>query len=463
MRAPKLSLNRRELVVALAIVALSLALRVTWAVYADRPPQGLNDPLAYDLFAHRIADGDGYSRPTGGEEPTAYYPVGFPATLGGLYWLLDHTPIPAEYVLAGKLMNAVLSGLTTALVYLLARRLFDARIAAVGAFLHAAFPGQVFYTGTLLSEPLFTFLLMAALTVLLWERPRAEGTPWLRLTIAGLLLGAATLTRAITLLLPFVLFALWWWTYRRPRIAAAHAGVVLVGVLVFAVPWSVRNTVRMGTPVLISTNAGDDLCIGHHEGATGAFVITGPCFDGYDYENTSPARVEVDRNRDGLRKAISFALSHPVTEIGLSLRKAYWLLYTDADGLFAAESYGHDPFIPDNLQSALRYWADAWYFGATGWALLSAPLVILSRDGRRAAIVVVAAYVLAIPIVFFGDPRFHYPAVPLMTIVAGAGAVAVARAAVRGEPDIAPGWIRRGPVQTARQTADAPGTAGGGA
>jgi 4-amino-4-deoxy-L-arabinose transferase-like glycosyltransferase len=442
---------RPDALAGVAIVLLALAVRVTWAVYADRPPQGLNDPLMYDILAHQIAAGNGYTRLTG--EPFAYYPVGFPGALGGVYWLLDHTPLPDQYVLAGKVMNAVLGAATTAFVFVLGRRLFGSVAALSAAFLHAVFPGQVFYIGTLLSEPLFTFLLMAGLTALFWERPRPDQTPWWRLAAGGLLLGAATLTRAITLLLPFGLFVFWWWAYRRPRRAALHAAVVLAGVLVFAVPWSIRNTVRLGTPVMISTNAGDDLCIGHHEGATGAFVMTGPCFDDYDYDRMAPLDVEIERDRQGLERAVRFALTHPLDELQLPWDKLFWLFYTDADGLYATESYGHDPFIPDNLQSALAHWANVWFFGVAGWALVSAPLVALPRDRRGAGLLLTAAYVLAIPIVFFGDPRFHYPAIPIVTVVAGAG-IAAMREAQRARIAETPAWIRR-------TSAEAPGAAGG--
>jgi hypothetical protein len=32
-------------------------------------------------------------------------------------------------------------------------------------------------------------------------------------------------------------------------------------------------------------------------------------------------------------------------------------------------------------------------------------------------------YVLAVPLAFFGDPRFHYPAMPMAIIIAAATAV----------------------------------------
>ena len=70
--------------VALALLMFTMAIipRAAWVAYNDRPPQGLNDPTLYNLFADIMADGGGYTRPTG--EPFAYYPVGFPATVAGL-------------------------------------------------------------------------------------------------------------------------------------------------------------------------------------------------------------------------------------------------------------------------------------------------------------------------------------------------------------------------------------------
>jgi hypothetical protein len=44
----------------------------------------------------------------------------------------------------------------------------------------------------------------------------------------------------------------------------------------------------------------------------------------------------------------------------------------------------------------------------------------LSKDLRRLFVLVTMLYVLAVPLEFFGDPRFHYPAIPFATAIAGA-------------------------------------------
>lgn len=413
-------LDRREVLLALMVFALALAPRVTWGIYADRPPQGLNDPTVYDFLAHQIAEGHGYSRPTG--EPFAYYPVAYPATMGGLYWLLDHTFLPDNYVRASKMMNAVFGALTVLMVYLLALRLFDRRVGLLAAGVLAFFPSQVFYTGTLLSEPLFTMLVVAGMLVLLWKPWRSDGVEAWRLAAFGLLMGAATLTRAITLLVPVVLALVWLFTLRPRWKALTQAGVVALGIAVFVVPWSVRNSVKLGEPILISTNAGDDLCIGNFAGAPGHFVLSGPCFEGF--ENLPPKELEVQRNREGLERAIRFAVDHPLEEARLVLKKAYYLLYKDDDGLFAAESYGHDFFIGEYLRGVLSFAANGWYFAVAAWAIVSSPLFLVAGDARRAMLYLIGVYLLLIPLAFFGDPRFHYPAVPIAALVASVGVAA---------------------------------------
>jgi 4-amino-4-deoxy-L-arabinose transferase-like glycosyltransferase len=284
---------------------------------------------------------------------------------------------------------------------------------------------------------------MLALTVLLWRLPQRDdrGVPWVALIAGGLLLGAATLTRGITLFMPLVFFFVWWASSRRPAMAAMQAGIVLLGILAFAVPWSVRNTVQMNSFVFISTNVGDDLCIGHHEGAPGTFTLNGPCFDPYPeeyYATTSPDVAEVEKNREGARRAVSYAVHHPLNEVRLLGWKFWYMMAEDRDGTYATESYNNDLFIERGLREGLNFWANLYYYGVLAWALLSVPIAFVSRDLRRAGLGLSLAYLIAAPLVFFGDPRFHYPAVPLITIVAASGIVAVAQAARRPAAQPAP-------------------------
>ncbi len=413
--------SSRWLDVGLALLMFTIAIipRAAWVAYNDRPPQGLNDPTLYNLFADIMADGGGYTRPTG--EPFAYYPVGFPATVAGLKKATDL--IGAERsIFQIKMMNGMFGAITVVMLFLLVSRLADRRAGVVAGGLLAIFPSQIFYTGTILSEPLFTMLLVASVLALAWKPWSRDGMPYPQLALAGLVLSYATMTRGITLIFPLLLCAIWIFYLHSKKRALLQTAVLFVGIAVLVLPWAIRNSVRMDTIVGPSTNVGDDLCIGNFDGADGRFTLIGACFEGD--EGLSPQEVEVRRNREGVRIAIEDRLRDPLGTPQLIAQKAYWLLYKDDDGLWAAESYGNDWFISQPRRDILSFAANAFYYAMGALMLFGAAAFALSRDPRRLFVLLTMLYVLAIPLAFFGDPRFHYPAIPFVVAIAAATVVA---------------------------------------
>jgi 4-amino-4-deoxy-L-arabinose transferase-like glycosyltransferase len=406
---------RLDILLAIVVFAMAIVPRAAWVAYNDRPPQGLNDPVMYNLLSDLMADGDGYIRPTG--EAFAYYPVGFPATVAGLKKAGEFFGWERS-IFSIKMMNGMLGALTTVAVFLIASRLFDRRVGFAAGALHAIFPSQVYYTGTILSEPLFTFLFVAALLILLWKPWQREGMPYPPLFAAGLVLSAATMTRGITLIFPLVLLAIWFFYLDSRKRALLQTGVLFAGIAVLIVPWSIRNTLAFDQLTGPSTNLGDDLCIGNYEGADGRFTLTGKCFEGV--EGMSAQEVELHRNREGLKIAVQDVVQHPLRMPELIAQKAYWLLYKDDDGIWAAESYGNDPFIPEPRKGMLVFAANAIYYATGIMVILGAAAFALSSDIRRAFVLLSMLYVLGVPLAFFGDPRFHFPAIPLAIIIAAA-------------------------------------------
>jgi hypothetical protein len=115
-------------------------------------------------------------------------------------------------------------------------------------------------------------------------------------------------------------------------------------------PWTIRNIVVMKSFVVISTNLGDDLCMGHYPGAYGGFSLPVDCFDPARYEGVKRPEFETRRNDDNMRQAIRFAVHHPRGELKLLSSKSWYLWAKgDHDGLWAVESYGDDPFIRTRL------------------------------------------------------------------------------------------------------------------
>jgi hypothetical protein len=421
----------------LVVAATGAVLRIAWSIYAARQPVGLHDQGLYLLHASGIADGDGYGFPNG--EPTAYYPVGYPGALAGVLWLARQLPFSDTPYVVATVFNIVLGTATVVLVFELARRLFDPVVGLVAAAVVAVWPNLVFHTATPLSETLFNALLVGAMVVLCRRPWPARGPePW-RLAAFGLLLAFSALVRPISLLVLPLLAGVLWLAARRLATAAVGIGVVALVVVVVIAPWTLRNRSVMGETVLISTNTGDNLCIGHHEGATGAFVLTEFCAG--RFEGLRRPEYELRRDEDGTSKARRFALDHPGEEVRLLFSKLHYLVQHDHDGLDAVESYREDPFIGKGFRRFLEVVADGFalvaaLLGAAGLAALFS-----RRDPRRLALLAMLVAVAVAPLAFFGDPRFHVPVVPLLSVGTGVAVVRLARALAQrrgGAPAPAP-------------------------
>lgn len=395
----------------LAVVGVAFALRLAWSIYAARPAQGFQDPFLYHLYGLQIANGNGYHLLDG--EPTAYNPIGYPAALGAVFWLFLHTPLPDDQDTAVGAFNLVLGMGTVVITFDLARRLFDNRTGLVAAGVMALFPNVVFHTAVALTETLFNLLVMAALLVLLGRcqdaRPGSR-----RLAAFGLLLGASALVRPISLFFLPVLGFVWLRGGIGWRPALRGLGIVAVAAAVLIAPWTVRNIVVMESPVVISTNIGDNLCMSRHPDATGGFQLDSPCFRGL--EDVERPEYEIRHSSRNLRKAIEFVVDHPLDEMRLLLRRAYYTLRHDHDGLDAAESYGLNPFVSRGWRDVLEVTADGFFFVALALALLAVPAFVSGRDRRRLFFLLAMASMAASPLIFFGNPRFHVPVVPFLAV-----------------------------------------------
>jgi hypothetical protein len=297
------AIPRIDIVLMVLLFTVAIIPRAAWTAYNDRAPKELNDPTFYSIYSDQIADGHGYALLTG--QKTAYYPVGYPATVAGLKKAGDIFGW-GRSIFSVKMMNGMFGAITVLLLYALGTRMFDRRTGMTAGLLQAVFPSQIYYAGTILSEPEFTMLVLAALLVLLWRPWSRDGMPWQQLLAAGLLLSAATMVRGILLVFPLVLLAVWLFYLRSKKRALIQTGILFAGIAVLTVPWSIRNTVAVGQLTGPSTN-GDDLCIGNFLGArrvhAGRGVLRG--LEGKSMREVGP------RNREGVKIAIRDVPSHP--------------------------------------------------------------------------------------------------------------------------------------------------------
>ncbi|HXF50209.1 MAG TPA: glycosyltransferase family 39 protein [Dehalococcoidia bacterium] len=391
-----------------AVVAMALVLRLAWIAYSDWRPLPDDDAFRYDWFARRLAEGAGFVHLNG--KPTAFWPPGYALLLAPLYRLFGPD------ALWGQLLNAVLGAGAVALTFAIARRAFGQRAGVVAAAIVAAFPSLVLFAGVTLSETAFTFFALLALWLLLLEG--GAGRPRLPILMAaGVVTGFAALVRGQALLFPLVALPFWFAASRDLRASAARLAVVAAFTVAAVAPWTIRNAIRMNAFVPISTNAGVDLWIGHHDGASGRGQMADALI--YSRPDLDSVAGEVAVNAEGFREAVRFALDQPLTELQLLPRKLFYLYYHDEEGLRWNDGHGGQPWIDPAEWNALRWTSNAYYYAVLG---LFAGGVILARRRLLAPvpllIVSFIGYWTAVHLVFFGDPRFHAPAMPLFAALA---------------------------------------------
>lgn len=406
-----------------AAAVLGLLLRVIWAWWASRPPIGLFDPARYLGYAEQIRTGHGMVEGLSGR-PSAYYPPGYPWFLGVLSWI-SH-PFTQNLALVVGLVQAVLGALGVVLGAVVVHRLAGSRAAVAAAFGLAVYPNLVMHAGAVLGETLYDTLFLAFLTAVP-ARLEAGSLTRRRVAAAALLLGLAVLVRPISLAVVPVVLLCWWFgekkssrSARRPAraLVARCSAVLVVGVLACIVPWTVRNAVRLHEFVPISTNTGDNLCMGHGADASGAFELKHRC--DVPYRLTNGPHDEVAGDRAHLRIALRSIADHPDREPWLLWRRFYftWVQTGDHDALNAVQSYLTDPWMASTTYARLARIADVAYWLTAAFGVAGV-VWLLVRPRPGSVLLVASAVVTAIvPLAFFGDARFKVPVMPLLIMAA---------------------------------------------
>lgn len=220
---------------------MSLRLGIIFVVPIDQ----FSDYLWYYLRGVSLASGQGYSERG---MATAYWPPGWPGSLGLLFWLFGPSP------LVGQLANLMLAAIIFFLVLSLGSGIFvDYLVGRLAIALLSIYPNQIGYVPILATEIFYTALLLLGVTLAVRAQTLA------RLFLAGVVFGIVTLTKAQTLFLPAVLCAMWWlFAGSRPNFVSwiGRAAVIYAAMAMVILPWTVRNYLIFGEFVLISTNGG---------------------------------------------------------------------------------------------------------------------------------------------------------------------------------------------------------------
>ena len=420
------------ILVSLLLIRLGLSIPIyfqpTLAVEADA--------YGYLSLATSLVTGQGY---TGGPGTShdLFRPPAYPAFLAlifGAVGLQTWVAVAAQQALLG---------IIPLLFYGLGKRLGERRMALASAIIFSLAPNAALWGMLLMSETLFSFLLVLAAACFGWSLLRGSR----RATLAsGVLLGLSALVRPIAQ----ALFLAWEglvlvaaFRARKVRAGLGRGLLLAIGFLALIVPWAVRNWSEYG---LFALSPVDRWYLSY-------FVASSTLADAEGISLEQARERVLGSGAEGTGEILTptgVILRHPVSFLKGHLRGTLATLFG-----YGRENLQHllgpppelpswrDPAGAEGMEGALRWIAESLreadqrrglivavvllFYSILVYALAGIGLSRLWRAGAERRVIALALVVtlaaLLLPVGVVGNARFRVPMEPFLAILAGAGVV----------------------------------------
>jgi hypothetical protein len=171
------------------IFLAALVIRLAFVLPSNDIPSA--DAYVYDRLGLSIAHGNGYVDVNG--DAHTFYPPFYPIFLSLIYILFGHS------YAAVRIIQALMGAFGSVLIYWIGKRLSGRMTGVLASFVSIIYLPFIKSSGLLLTELIFTFILLLIVYYLIRIQ---EGDLYTNLIMLGLLIGIAVLTKSIMLFFP---------------------------------------------------------------------------------------------------------------------------------------------------------------------------------------------------------------------------------------------------------------------
>lgn len=391
----------------LIIFLIFVLLRLIPILFVEVVPA--SDSGWYYQRAIEISQGLGYKRR---EEFTAFWPIGYPAFLAGIFKL----SYPS--VLIGQLANLFLASLSLLIIIKITYQITNNEsLTKLTALLFTFYPNSIAYSSLLLSEILFTTLLLLACWLYIRKETIFYGV------LSGIIFGFATLVKSQAILIPIVLVLFSFFIVRESKFKVAtllKAFALFIAFSIVLTPWIIRNYNVFGEFVFVSTNGGISMLAGNNPGMSPDFRKDYDDNDEYVKSVGHPIKPELQVDKEAKKKAIQWIANNPEKFIGLIPHKIWRLWAPDGEAEWAYQATNTKYSDNELIFRFVRVLNQVYYVSIIVLTILF-PILYLRKHPPTYNQWIWLSYLLAIittlvSILFSGQSRYHYPIIPFLMI-----------------------------------------------
>jgi 4-amino-4-deoxy-L-arabinose transferase-like glycosyltransferase len=277
------------------------------------------------------------------------------------------------------------------LTYFMTATIYNGRSAKPAGIACSLYLPLIVHTSQILTEVLFTFLLMLAVFLVISRNTLS------RLMISGIVFGLALLTRPFAVFfVPFLLY----WLYLNPKYKTPRAvAALLAGVFLITAPWTIRNYYQLCGFVPFA-NVGGLTLYNSYQVPPQGFGYNSLASVDREYFKISD---ETERNQYLINQTLNFIRNNPLQVIKLTALKLLHFIYP-FDGYWYQVSFGSKYNI---------FWGIIMAFATIG--ILSG---LRDKDLNKILLYFLLLAFLAGVIIFYGSPRFRLPLEPFLICLA---------------------------------------------
>ena len=395
----------KEKLFLLGVFLLAFILRLIYLLQVKSNPHFFSptmDPLYHDIWAQNIAGGNWIGSKVFFRAPFyAYF-------LAIVYKIFGH-----DYIIP-RLIQHLIGSFSCILVYFLAKRLFNRKVATVAGLIAATYGMFFYFENELLLD---SFLVLFDLLLILFLLKTMDNPKFLRWLACGIILGVSAITRPnILFFIPFV----WLWIFlsfvkeRKLKEVLIFCVTFLLGSALVIFPVTLRNYVVGKDFVLIASQGGINFYIGNNKNSDGmSAIFYKEDWQYHDFQEMAEKKLKRSLKPSEIsnfyyKKGIDFMLNQPQKAFKLQVKKLY--LFWNKFEI----SNNQDIYFFRRYSSLIRILPlGFWLIGPLGLV----GMVLSSRKWKNTLLpmLFVFSYMLTV-IMFFVTARFRLPVIPFLII-----------------------------------------------